>query len=42
MNEEVESRDGVEIIYAMSIRMHNAMSRKIVDDYDGVRGYSLC
>ena len=33
-NEEVEGRDGVEIIDAMSIGMHNAMSGKIVGDYD--------
>ena len=34
-NEEVEGRDGVEIVDAMSIGMHNAMSGKIVGDYDG-------
>ena len=33
-NEEVEGRDGVEILDAMSIGMHNAMSGKIVGDYD--------
>jgi hypothetical protein len=34
-NEEVEGRDGVEIVDAMSIGMHNAMSGKIIGDYDG-------
>ena len=34
-NEEVEGRDGVEIVDAMSIGMHNAMSGKILGDYDG-------
>ena len=34
-NEEVEGRDGVEIVDAMSLGMHNAMSGKIVGDYDG-------
>ena len=34
-NEEVEGRDGVEIVDAMSIGMHNVMSGKIVGDYDG-------
>ena len=34
-NEEVEGRDGVEIVDAMSIGMHNAMSGKIAGDYDG-------
>ena len=33
-NEEVEGGDGVEIVDAMSIGMHNAMSGKIVGDYD--------
>jgi hypothetical protein len=34
-NEEVKGREGVEIVDAMSIGMHNAMSGKIVGDYDG-------
>ena len=34
-NEKVEGRDGVEIVDAMSIGMHNAMSGKIVGDYNG-------
>ena len=34
-NEKVEGRDGNEIADAMSIGMHNAMSGKILGDYDG-------
>jgi hypothetical protein len=37
-NEGVEGRDGVEIVDAMSVGMHNAMSGKIVGDYDGEPG----
>ena len=33
-NEVVEGRDGIEIVDAMSLGMHNAMSGKIVGDYD--------
>jgi hypothetical protein len=34
-NEEVEGRDGKEIMDAMSVGIHNAMSGKIAGDYDG-------
>ena len=34
-NEEVEGRDATEVVDAMSIGMHNAMSGKIFGDYDG-------
>ena len=34
-NEEVEGRDSVEIVDAMSIGMHNAISGKIAGDYVG-------
>jgi hypothetical protein len=34
-NEEVKGRDGITIIDAMSVGMHNAMSGKIAGDSDG-------
>ena len=34
-NEEVEGRDGIEIVDAMSVGMHNAVTGKISGDYDG-------
>jgi hypothetical protein len=33
-NENMEGRDGVEIVDTMSVGMHNAMSGKIVGNYD--------
>ena len=34
-NELVEGRDGIEIVDAMSLGIHNAMSGKIAGDYEG-------
>lgn len=34
-NEAVEGRGAVEIVDAMSVGIHNAMSGKIIGDYEG-------
>ena len=34
-NQEMEGKDGFKIVDAMLVGMHNAMSGKIVGDYDG-------